>query len=340
MTREQRSAVRVASATAALFWAALGLLLGWAVWAWVVLMVLTLIAPSLLAEWISRRLHERRIREHQMAAPQVPVVEPRAPEQYRLPATPLRSSRPDYRLIFSCTVWWRRSPHEPRLPHADPGSLAAEMVLDQARQLATTAAPDEVELARQKLTSLLGTLHADQSGRVEAWVTDVVLELPESDAERLRRLADVRKEEEVWEHERNHERNKRAYLGDDVLKSAGSALVWWLARDESQVDDAVEKIPNLRKLTAAAQDRRVPDLDVDAVELSPEEQLVELIRGLEPDDAEKRIHLGDSLAEVLEMRGYRELAAQLRAAFDTPAASEAQSEPVDASVNGHGPVGE
>jgi hypothetical protein len=73
-------------------------------------------------------------------------------------------------------------------------------------------------------------------------------------------LNDLRKDEEVWEHERQHERNKRHYLGDDVLKSAGSAVVWWLARHENEIERAVDMIGPLAQIAAAAKDEEVPEL--------------------------------------------------------------------------------
>ncbi|WP_246203708.1 hypothetical protein [Streptomyces tailanensis] len=78
--------------------------------------------------------------------------------------------------------------------------------------------------------------------------------------ERLRKLNDLRKDEEIWEYERQHERNKRRYLGDDVLKSAGSAVVWWLARHENEIEKAVDMIGPLAQIAAAANDEEVPEL--------------------------------------------------------------------------------
>ncbi len=332
MTKEQRSAVRAVSLLVAILWVVLGVMLGWSPGVWIVLAAVTAIAPSLLAGPISQWMHERRRPEPQPVVTAVAPLEPPPPNRYDMTHVPLPSARADYRLVFSCVVWWRRRSPEPGIPHADPGSLAAEVVLEQTRQLVGTVSPEEVEIARAKLTSYLGAVRADSTGHIEVWATDVALRLPESDADRLRRLADVRKEEEVWDHERNHERKKREYLGGDVLKSAGSALVWWLARDESQIDDAVEKIPNLRKLTAAAHDERVPELDVDGVELGPQDHLVELIRSVQSDDEERAL-LSDSIASALEKRGHADLAAKVRAEFDQPKTAP------DPHTNGHAPAG-
>lgn len=49
------------------------------------------------------------------------------------------------------------------------------------------------------------------------------------------------------------------YLGDDVLKSAGSAVVRWPARHENEIEKAVDMIGPLAKI-AAANDEEVPEL--------------------------------------------------------------------------------
>jgi hypothetical protein len=95
---------------------------------------------------------------------------------------------------------------------------------------------------------------------VNALAADVTLALAPADRERLRKLNDLRKDEEIWEYERQHERNKRRYLGDDVLKSAGSAVVWWLARHENEIEKAVDMIGPLARIAAAANDDEVPEL--------------------------------------------------------------------------------
>ncbi|MGC5563671.1 hypothetical protein ACPYPG_12580 [Streptomyces sp. FR-108] len=56
------------------------------------------------------------------------------------------------------------------------------------------------------------------------------LVLVQQDQERLDKLADVRKDEEAWVHQRKYEQSRRRYLGEDVLKNTGSAVVWWLTR--------------------------------------------------------------------------------------------------------------
>jgi hypothetical protein len=56
----------------------------------------------------------------------------------------------------------------------------------------------------------------------------------------------------IWEHQRKYEQNKRAYLGRDVLKDPGSAVVWWLARNDDHVEKTVQAIGLLAQLSSAA----------------------------------------------------------------------------------------
>ncbi|MGH3870444.1 MAG: hypothetical protein ACRDSR_02850 [Pseudonocardiaceae bacterium] len=53
------------------------------------------------------------------------------------------------------------------------------------------------------------------------------------------------------EHEHDHERRKRDYLRDDVLQNTGSAITWWLARKDNDVEDTVRLIGALAQLSAA-----------------------------------------------------------------------------------------
>ena len=76
---------------------------------------------------------------------------------------------------------------------------------------------------------MLGVVQHDRSGRIEVWADQVRRSLPETDVQRLHALSDVRKDQAVWEHQRRFECDKREYLTEDVLRSTGTALVWWLS---------------------------------------------------------------------------------------------------------------
>jgi hypothetical protein len=336
MNREQRGVVKAMSVIAALLWVGLGLRYGWPAWLWLALVIATIVAPWLVI-WRFRRWRERRLA---LASPPVEtVVEPERPQpvERTLSGLPMRSAHPDYKFLFSGKVFWYPKPDAPGLPHADPGGLAVDMVLEQAKQFVAEIPPDEGQLAQYRLNAALGAERSDPSGHVAAWASEVRLELPATDADRLRRLAEARKQEELWARARNHERDKRAYFADDVLKNPGSALVWWLAREDGNVDEAVRQIGNLRKLTAAAHDTRVPEPDFDAphwinavpagqptmhsflleeFELHTNGAWQHVSAAIESLAAgEERATLGRRFADVLAAHGHRELAELVRDRF-------------------------
>ncbi|MFF2616441.1 hypothetical protein [Kitasatospora sp. NPDC058046] len=220
----------------------LGLLARWPVWLWAVPATMALLLAVLQAS---------------ARAPK-PAEPPW--EKTRVAGVALPSLVPDYDFHFSATVWWRPIPNLTGLVHADPAGLAVETVLERAREVTACEIPGRLDLVQHRLNGVLGTQSQDRSGLVEAMGGRVELRLSEDDRHRLGKLSEVRKTEEVWEHERRHEQSKRAYLGDDVLKSPGSAMVWWLARHDEQIREAVDLIGPLAQLSAAANDQAVSEL--------------------------------------------------------------------------------
>ncbi|WP_330173807.1 hypothetical protein OG875_09635 [Streptomyces sp. NBC_01498] len=172
----------------------------------------------------------------------------------------LPSATDGYDFLFSATVWWRPVPEHANRSSDASSALAVSSVISRALEIVRHENPGRASFARYLLEGELGVLLPDRSGRVKALAADVTLTLTLADRERLRKLDDLRKDEEIWEYERQHERNKRRYLGDDVLKSAGSAVVWWLARHENEIEKAVDMIGPLAQITAAANDEEVPEL--------------------------------------------------------------------------------
>ncbi|MER7695031.1 hypothetical protein [Streptomyces sp. NPDC096095] len=190
--------------------------------------------------------------------PAVPVEQPY--QETRVIDAVLPSATGGYDFLFSATVWWKPVPdHADRSDDASP-TLAVSSVVSRAREVVRHEEPDRASFAQYLLDGELGVLLPDRNDRVKALATDVTLTLAPADRERLRKLNDLRKDEEIWECEREHERNKRRYLGNDVLKSAGSAVVWWLARHENEIEKAVHMIGPLAQIAAAANDEEVPAL--------------------------------------------------------------------------------
>ncbi|MFJ8043523.1 hypothetical protein ACIRBX_23795 [Kitasatospora sp. NPDC096147] len=225
-----------------------GLQAGWPVWMWAVPAGVVLLLVILIG---STRPEPRGI---------TPVSDGPPWEETRVDDVALPSCVPDYDFRFSALVWWRPIPNSSGLIHADPAGLAIETVLNRARELTERELPERADLVAHRLNGLLGTQVHDPKQLVEAMGGRVELRLRDDDRSRLGKLSAVRKSEEVWEHERRFEQSKRAYLGNDVLKTPGSALVWWMAQHDDQVREAVDLIGPLAQLSAVANDEAVSEL--------------------------------------------------------------------------------
>ena len=118
-------------------------------------------------------------------------------------------------------------------------------------------APGEIGVVQHRLASELGAVRPLAPGGVEAWADNVQLTLSEADQERLRKLSDLRKDDDLGERELNHERRKRDYLRDEVFTSTGSAVTWRLAQKDNDVEGTVNCIGALAQLSAAANDPEV-----------------------------------------------------------------------------------
>jgi hypothetical protein len=171
----------------------------------------------------------------------------------------LPSSRDDYSFLFTATVIWSPVRVWPDESGATLSALAVDAVLRRARQITESRDPAHVSLARYELGGHLAEMRTDITGRVRAMAESVGLVLSGHDQERLDQLAKVRKDEAVWEHERKWEQSKRDYLGRDVLKNPGSAVVWWLARNDDALEKTVGNIGRLASLASAANNEEIPE---------------------------------------------------------------------------------
>jgi hypothetical protein len=259
----------------------------------------------------------------------------------------LASSRPDYEFILDATVYWRPvgTPSAAH-PHLRPGARAIDVIIDRAAKVAAGEDPTMANRLQHRLNDVLGIAEADPTGRVEVWADQVRIWLSDADAERLRTLADIRKDQAVWEHKRRFECDKRDYLTDDVLRSTGSALVWWLSRNEADVSQAAELIGTMARLSAAARNEDVPTLfrhllspdllppdvarfmtlgsdgagqpfDIGFVGglRTPVDLLTELMNALRLDD-EQRSLFAAQVASNVEAAGNRSAADEIRRRFD------------------------
>ncbi|MFI9047584.1 hypothetical protein [Streptomyces sp. NPDC053427] len=240
--------------------AALGNLLHWSAWLWGFMSMVTASGSLLLVLTVlsGGRASADPYEPGEPEPPAAPAEQPY--QETRVVDAALPSAAEGYDFLFSATVWWR-----PALDHAERSNgasptLAVSSIVSRALEVVRREEPGRASFARYLLEGELGIPVPDLSGRVRALAADVTLTLAPADRERLRKLKDLRKDEEIWEYERQHERNKRRYLGDDVLKSAGSAVVWWLSRHENEIEKAVDMIGPLAQIAAAANDEEVPEL--------------------------------------------------------------------------------
>jgi hypothetical protein len=164
----------------------------------------------------------------------------------------------DYRFLFSATVLWCPAGTGTARQPASLAASAVEAIVRRASEITRQRAAASASLLRWELASALGEMKTDSAGCVHAMAESVQLVLPASDQERLDKLAAVRKDETVWEHERRYEQSKRRYLSGDVLKDPGSAVVWWLSRNNDEIEKAVRDIGLLVQLYSAANNTDTP----------------------------------------------------------------------------------
>ncbi|QKW05475.1 hypothetical protein HUT18_02855 [Streptomyces sp. NA04227] len=232
-----------------------GLVTEWPYWAWPAAAAALAAATSTLL-WIQRR-RTPFIPPECTLEPQSPLPPVERWEQV-LKRVPLPTAKPDYDCLLSATVRWRPEDAPAWAPVVNYAGLAVNAILERASQVTAGADPTRLSLTEHVLSGELAVMESDDTGRLLAMAVDVRLTLSDEDRERLQKLATVRKNEAVWEHERRWEISRRSYLSDDVLKTTGSAVVWWLAKNDDKIDKTVSDIGLLTELASAANDQPVP----------------------------------------------------------------------------------
>jgi hypothetical protein len=349
MRREDAVLFAVLAVGAVVVPAALGVVFGWPVVVSALVVVMALAATGAGARLLRYRreqellrAQEARRREQEAAASTVPEEPDRGT---RMVGVPLPCAEPGYRFLFSATVFWSSAPTPVGMRHTNPLALALESIRARASQITADQAPGDHVAVGYQLAAALGTVLPDGSGQVVAWAADVALSISDEDDTRLRKITELRKQEQAWEHERGVERTMRAYLRNEVLDSPGSAVVWWLARHPDQVEDTARLIGPLAQLSAAAHDTPVHELFRDLV---PEQPQVprqvgvgqtpaldqaprsgvddgvaalanELFEGRE-DEAQRRL-FGYELGKVVDNHGRPDLAVRIRKSFGAPDAT-------------------
>ncbi|MEU1481484.1 hypothetical protein [Streptomyces sp. NPDC005760] len=232
-------------------------LLGWPDWMWFPLTAV--VAGSLLLDMYVRNGRGRATAEEE-EAPDVTEF-PTEPPYLETPVidVPVFSSLDEYPFLFSSTVRWRIDTDPLVTSHGNPGALAVASVLRRVEQYTAAEHPSRTDFLCHWLEGLLGRPVQDETGTVTAYATDVRLHLRQEDRRHLEELEERRRNIGSWEQQREYERSRRAYFGEDVLRSPGSAVVWWLSRHEDEIERATDLIGPLSCLAAAANDQKIPD---------------------------------------------------------------------------------
>ncbi|MFR9788477.1 hypothetical protein ACL07V_07335 [Streptomyces sp. MB22_4] len=253
MTTARKTTTVFLTILCALLLAIVGLTQRWPAWTWATLAVLLVVLPAAAMKIAAaRRGPVPVVFEEQLTAPPVERTDCQV-SQVALP-----SLREDYDFVFSATVRWYLVESPGSAPVLNPSGLAAETVLNRARALTEKREPGQASLVQHELGGLLSRMFPDPTGQLQAMAENISLTLLPQDQERLDRLAKVRKDKAVWEHQRTYEQSRRQYLGEDVLKDTGSAVVWWLAKNDEHVEKTVADLGLLARLTSAANDSDVP----------------------------------------------------------------------------------
>ena len=226
----------------------------WPRWTWPVLAAALVLLPIADMKLTARR---RTTAPPPEMAPYLPL-EPVERRELRVSKVALPSGATDYDFLLTATVRWHPAEGPADTPLLNPGGLAAEAVLARACKITAQREPGRASLVQHELNGALGTMELDSSQRLWAMAESVTVTLAEHDQQRLDKLAAVRKDEQVWEHERRWEISKRTYLGEDVLKDPGSTVVWWLAKNNEHVERTVNDLGLLAQLSSAANNQDVP----------------------------------------------------------------------------------
>ncbi|MEV6983572.1 hypothetical protein AB0M95_20275 [Sphaerisporangium sp. NPDC051017] len=190
--------------------------------------------------------------------PYLPPPRPE-PRQEQIQQIALPSAEPDYDFLFSATVRWAPTGVVESSEMIGLAGLAIEAIVARARAVTEQRPPARASLVQYELNGVLGRVKQDPGGYLRAMALSVTLTLSDADQKRLDRLAGIRKDKAIWEHQRKEEQSKRDYLSEDVLKDPGSAVVWYLARNDDQVERAVKDIGLLAQLSSAANNADVPE---------------------------------------------------------------------------------
>ncbi|GAB2744699.1 hypothetical protein [Kitasatospora kifunensis] len=333
------------------------LILRWSVWTWPAVALFVVSVPLLSAKAAACRANPVPLD----LLPHLPLV-PVERRDHRVSQVALPNLWDDYDFRFTAIVRWCPTGDSVDEPIINPAGLAIDAILARARAITEKREPGRASLVQHELNGALGRMQRDVTGFLHVMAEAVALTLSDHDQERLDRLAAVRKDKAVWEHERKYEQSRREYLGEDVLKDTGSAVVWWLAKNDDQIEKTVNDIGLLAQLSSAARNEDVPECFRHLVPASPAEyssseylsfpQTDEAApwqtrpataadhfeafldgEGITEDDPQRALLVG-RVADAVAACGRQESADELRRRFDSPDTPAGEGSEPDSSWPG------
>ncbi len=331
-------------------------------WLTMVLMVGALVITLLvLRGWYDHReqaelraeTEYRRQMAAQQAPPPPPPPAPAPPPSHEVSSGSLPSLLDGIPFRFGCTVHWGPATARPFDSHTDQAAIAAAAVVQRAQQISRMHHPED-DTVLHALAASLGQPATSPDGLLSVWATDVKAGVGQEHREHLRTLDALRRQQQVQERQIEHQRMMRAYLGDEVLTSVGSTVVWWLARTDENVRETVDLIGTLARLSAAANNAEVDELfrhllpehlrepapapafftppfsppepvfTVEDVEQVAEPQAVHADLLPDPEDADNGL-FGHQLADLVEQHGHSDKAQRVRESYRTIDADEPEN---------------
>ncbi|HEY8985891.1 MAG TPA: hypothetical protein VIU15_40750 [Streptomyces sp.] len=231
---------------------------GWKAWMWFALVAV--LAGVFLVDLLVPSTGGRHARgeDERPEDASEPPAEPPFQETF-VSDIPVRSAMEDCPFLFSATIRWRGLADSPGLAAGSGSGQAVSAVLRRVENCTVGEHPNRAEFLRHWVEGVVGTPFQAESGTLMVHAADVQFTLRRADRLHLEELDTLRRTVSSWERHRDHERNRRSYLRDDVLSSPGSAAVWWLLRHEEEIERAVEMIGPLSCLSAVANDQEVPE---------------------------------------------------------------------------------
>jgi hypothetical protein len=273
-----------------------------------------------------------------------PPVLPVERRERRITEVALPSEWDDYDFVFSATVRWSSTGMREDEPFVKAEAVAVEAILERARRITEHRPPGRASLVQHELSGALGRMEPDATGCLRAMAESITLTLSEDDRTRLAKLASARKENAVWEHEMRYEQSRREYLSENVLKDTGSAVVWWLAKNDDHVEKTVKDIGLLAQLSSAANNTHVTEpfqhlvvprpmngdtsvayawqgeaLTPASASRTPADHFDAFLMSMDLEEGNpERVLLSRQLADVLRKHGRQEVADELERRFDIP----------------------